>query len=279
MRASRRGSRMRFSSCRIDKLLMLKRLRNLVSPPAAPARGTSGVSHPPAVEQRAARLAGKNIAYTLKRSSRRRSIGLRIDDRGLTVSVPLRASEKWLCSVLQDKAHWVVAKLDGWQVRKPVETSWADGEAIHYLGDALILRVVPGLFAATPARHCGELSVFIANDGGEAQIERAVAHWYRLEAERLFAERVAHYAALLEVAPRVIRLSSAKTQWGCCTARGTVRLNKQLVKLPLRLVDYVVVHELAHLREMNHSAAFWEVVGSVCPDYARLRRELKAIAL
>ena len=270
---------MRFSSCRIDKLLMLKRLRNLVSPPAAPARGTSGVSHPPAVEQRAARLAGKNIAYTLKRSSRRRSIGLRIDDRGLTVSVPLRASEKWLCSVLQDKAHWVVAKLDGWQVRKPVETSWADGEAIHYLGDALILRVVPGLFAATPARHCGELSVFIANDGGEAQIERAVAHWYRLEAERLFAERVAHYAALLEVAPRVIRLSSAKTQWGCCTARGTVRLNKQLVKLPLRLVDYVVVHELAHLREMNHSAAFWEVVGSVCPDYARLRRELKAIAL
>ena len=87
---------------------------------------------------------------------------------------------------------------------------------------------------------------------------------------------MAHYAALLDVAPRVVRLSSAKTQWGCCTARGTVRLNKQLVKLTLRLVDYVVVHELVHLREMNHSAAFWEVVGSVCPDYARLRRELKA---
>jgi len=263
---------------------MLKRLRNLVSPPAVPARGTSGVppslrNDPTAVEQRAALLAGKNISYTLKRSSRRRSIGLRIDDRGLTVSVPLRASEKWLYSVLQDKAHWVVEKLDGWQMRKPVEIRWADGEMIHYLGEALTLRVVPGLFAATPVRRCDELSVFIANDCGAAQIERAVAHWYQLEAERLFAERVAHYAALLDVAPRVVRLSSAKTQWGCCTARGTVRLNKQLVKLPLRLVDYVVVHELAHLREMNHSAAFWEVVGSVCPDYARLRRELKAVAL
>jgi hypothetical protein len=263
---------------------MLKRLRNLVSPPAIPARDISGVSpllrnDPPAIEQRAALLAGKNVPYTLKRSSKRRSIGLRIDDRGLTVSVPLRASEKWLYSVLQDKAYWVVEKLDGWQTRKPVATRWADGESIHYLGEALILRVVPSLFAATPVHRGGELSVFIAHDGGAAQIERVVTHWYRQEAERLFAERVAHYASLLKVAPRGIKLSSAKTQWGCCTARGTVRLNQQLIKLPLRLIDYVVVHELAHLREMNHSAAFWEVVGSVCPDYARLRRELKSIAL
>ena len=263
---------------------MLKRLRNLVLPPAAPARGVPGVSPllrntPPAIEQRAALLAGKNIAYTLKRSSRRRSIGLRIDDRGLTVSVPWRVSEKWLHSVLQDRAHWVVEKLGNWQIRKPIEVRYADGEEVSYLGETLILHVAPGLFAAPPARRRSELWVFIANNDGAAQIEQAVVHWYRQEAERLFAERVAHYAALLNVAPRAIRLSSAKTQWGCCTARGTVRLNQQLVKLPLRLVDYVVVHELAHLREMNHSAAFWEVVGSVCPDYARLRRELKAVAL
>ncbi len=343
---------------------MLKRLRNLVSPPAIPARGASGLSpllrnDPPAIEQRAALLAGKNISYTLKRSGRRRSIGLRIDDRGLTVSVPLRASEKWLHSVLQDKAHWVVEKLDGWQTRKPMEMRWTDGETVHHLGEALTLRVVTGLFAAPAQRRGGDLWVFVVNGHGSsatpddetrharfpdgttghstrlskddnqvagyypspldgttghstrlqkiaakslvipqagegtnvsprephvsdseaAQIERAVAHWYRHEAERLFAERVAHYAAMLDVVPRSVRLSSAKTQWGCCTACGAVRLNRQLVRLPLRLVDYVVVHELAHLREMNHSAAFWAVVGSVCPDYADLRRELRAVAL
>ncbi|HEU0220111.1 MAG TPA: SprT family zinc-dependent metalloprotease [Gallionella sp.] len=244
---------------------MLKRLRNLVSPPS--------------VEQRAALLAGKSILYTLKRSGRRRSIGLRIDERGLTVSVPLRVSEKWLHSVLQDKAHWVVEKLGNWQTRKPVETRWADGGAVSYLGEALTLRVVPGLFAAPPTRHRGELWVFIANGSEAAQIEQVVVHWYRHEAERLFAERVAHYAALLNVVPHTVKLSAAKTQWGCCTARGTVRLNEQLIRLPLHLVDYVVVHELAHLREMNHSAAFWEVVQSVCPDYVKLRRELKGIAL
>jgi predicted metal-dependent hydrolase len=121
--------------------------------------------------------------------------------------------------------------------------------------------------------------VFVDYGSEAAHVEHAVSCWYRQEAEQLFAGRVAQYAPLLKVAPRTIRLSSAKTQWGCCTVHGTVSLNVQLIKLPLRLVDYVVVHELAHLREMNHSAAFWSVVKSACPDYARLRNELKAVAI
>lgn len=244
---------------------MLKRLRNMISPPA--------------VEQRAALLAGKRITYTLKRSDKRRSIGLRIDDRGLTVSVPLRASEKWLSSVLQDKARWVVEKLDGWQVNAPKETRWADGETIPYLGELLGLRVAQSLFAAPAQKQLNELWVFVANDSEPAHVEKAVSRWYQHEAGRLFAERVAYYAPLLNVAPRAVKQSSAKTQWGSCTAQGVVRLNLQLIKLPLRLIDYVVAHELAHLREMNHSARFWDVVGMACPDHARLRNELRGISV
>lgn len=243
--------------------MILKRLRNLVSPPAC--------------EQRAALLAGINISYTLKRSSRRRSIGLRIDDCGLTVSAPLRASEKWLHSVLQDKAGWVLEKLDGWQMRKPLETRWADGEKICYLGDQLTLRVAQGRPALW--QHGHDLLVHISDANDAKAIECAVTTWLRREALKLFHARVIHYAALLKVAPSTVKLSAAKKRWGSCTVRGAVRLNVQLIKLPLALIDYVVVHELAHLREMNHSAAFWLVVGSVCPDYAKLRRELKAIAL
>ena len=244
---------------------MLNRLRNLITPPG--------------VEQRATLLAGKTITYTLKRSNKRRSIGLRIDDRGLTVSVPLRASEKWLHSVLQDKAHWVVEKLDGWQTHKPPEIRMADGEHIPFLGELLTLRVVQSLFASPAHQHGSELRVYVVNDSETARIEQAVSRWYQHEAEPLFAERVAHYAVLMNVSPRMLKLSSAETQWGSCTARGTVRLNTQLIKLPLRLIDYVVVHELAHLREMNHSAAFWKVVESACPGYVKLRRELKAVSL
>ncbi|HEX5338317.1 MAG TPA: SprT family zinc-dependent metalloprotease [Gallionella sp.] len=256
---------------------MLKRLRNLVASPAGLSPSLRNA--PPAVEQRAALLAGKHITYTLKRSGKRRSIGLRIDDRGLTVSMPLRASESWLHSVLQEKAHWVVEKLDGWQQRKPQETCWQDGEPIPWLGEQLVLRVQPSLFAAPAQRRGDDLWVFVADSRDAAKIECAVMLWYQQEARELYAQRVAHYAPLLNAAPREVKLSTAKTQWGCCTARGTVRLNLQLIKLPLRLIDYVVVHELSHLREMNHSAAFWRVVASACPDYAKLRRELKAVAL
>ena len=242
---------------------MLQRLRKIITPPG--------------VEQRSALLAGKHITYTLKRSGKRRSIGLRVDDRGLTVSMPLRASEKWLRSVLQDKAHWVVEKLEGWQTCLPDVTRWQDGETIDHLGEQLSLRVVQGLFATPVHRRGSELWVFVVNDSETAHIEQAVSCWYRNEAEQFFARRVAHYAPLLNVVPCAVKLSEAKTQWGSCTAQGSVRLNVQLIKLPARLIDYVVVHELAHLRELNHSASFWRVVESACPDYATLRDELKAV--
>jgi predicted metal-dependent hydrolase len=244
---------------------MLASIRNLVTKPT--------------VEQRDTQLAGKQITYTLKRSSKRRSIGLRIDHRGLTVSMPLRASEKWLDSVLQEKAGWVVEKLEGWQARQPEATQWADGESLDYLGEQLTLRVQASLFD-TPAQQRGHiLWVFAEQTDATAAIEQAVMRWYGAQALPLFEQRVAYYASLLGVSPRVVKLSRAQTQWGCCTARGTVHLNLQLIKLPLHLIDYVVVHELAHLREMNHSAAFWEIVESACPDYLSHRAELKAVAL
>jgi predicted metal-dependent hydrolase len=231
---------------------MFKRLHNLIAAPSAKT---------PAVEQRAAFLAGKHITYTLKRSSRRRSIGLRIDDKGLTVSMPLRTPEKWLDSVLQERADWVVGKLEGWQARRPQQINWIDGEHIPYLGELVRLRVMPG--SRAPAQQYGD-ELHIRGDA--AAIERRVSAWYRHQAMTLFS-------------PREIKLSNAKTRWGSCTSRGVVRLNLQLIKLPQYLIDYVVVHELSHLHEMNHSAAFWRVVGSVCPDYVRLRSELKAVGL
>lgn len=239
---------------------MLSNLRRMITPAAA--------------EQRSIRLAGRMVAYTLKRS-KRRSIGLRIDDNGLTVNAPLRVSEKWLCSVLQDKAHWVVDKLEGWQVRKPAPQQWVDGAPMLFRGETFALRVVHSLFDAPPQLHGAHLVVHVSVPDDQAAIEQAVMQWYRHEAMRLFAECAAHFAPLLHVMPREIKLSNARTQWGSCTARGTLRFNWQLVRMPQHLVDYVVVHELAHLVEMNHSAAFWRVVQSVCPDHARLRKELR----
>jgi predicted metal-dependent hydrolase len=232
-------------------------------------------AEPPAAEQRTVQLAGKDIPYILKRTGRRRSIGLRIDDNGLTIAMPLRASEKWLNSVLQEKARWILEKLEGWKKSKPAPLQWGDAQPVSFLGEQLTLRVVDSLFDAPPLLRGRQLFVHVTESANQAVIEPTVTQWYRCEAEVLFRQRVAHYAPLLNVSPSEVKLSSARTQWGSCTARGTVHLNWQLIKMPLRLLDYVVVHELAHLIEMNHSAAFWRVVKSACPAYAKLRRELR----
>jgi predicted metal-dependent hydrolase len=228
------------------------------------------------VEQRNIHLSGKEISYTLKRSGRRRSIGLRIDERGLTVNVPLRASEKWLHSVLQDKADWVVEKLDSWQAKKAPPICWAEGARIPFRGEEFTLRLAPRARGAVPQLQGEILHVPAGVEAEAARIEKSVTQWYRGEALRVFAECVEHFAPLLQVTPREIKLSAARTQWGSCTAHGVVRLNWQLVKMPLHLIDYVVVHELAHLVEMNHSPAFWRVVESVCPDYKQCRAELRS---
>ena len=234
---------------------------------------------PPAIEQRSVNLAGKPVAFTLKRTRRRRSIGLQVDDRGLTVAMPLRASEKWLHTVLQEKADWVLKKLANWQERKPALPQWVDGESVLFRGETLTLRIVPSLFDTPPILQGLHLIVHVSGKNNPAAVEKIVEYWYRREALQLFTECVEHFVPLMNVKPQEIKISAAHTQWGSCTARGTVRLNWQLVKMPLHLVDYVVVHELAHLRELNHSEAFWRVVGSACPDYAKLRSELRAIDL
>ena len=230
---------------------------------------------PPALEQRSIQLADKLINYTLKRSSRRRSIGLQINDQGLTVSMPLRATEKWLHSVLQEKALWVVDKLDSWQSKKALIQNWADGEQILFRGESFTLRVIASLFKAPPQLTASELIIHVADGDNQSAIKKAVMQWNKREAARVFEECVAHFAPLMNVSPREIKLSAARTQWGSCTSQGVVRLNWQLVTMPLHLIDYVVVHELAHLLEMNHSPAFWSVVESVCPDYAKMRGELR----
>ena len=232
-------------------------------------------STPAVTEQRSIQLGEKLITYTLKRSSKRRSIGLQINDHGLTVSMPLRATEKWLHSVLQEKSAWVVNKLENWQSKKAPVQKWENGESILFRGESYTLRIVSGLLRAAPALTETELIIPVYDTSNQRAIFKKILLWYKREAEQVFKECVEHFAPLMNVSPKELKLTSAKTQWGSCTTQGVIRLNWQLVTMPLHLIDYVVVHELAHLQEMNHSAAFWLVVEGACPDYLTVRKELK----
>lgn len=220
------------------------------------------------------------VEFELRRSSRR-SIGFMIDDDGLRVTAPKRVTLAEVDNALRAKQRWILSKLyergerRQQQLQKP-PLRWEDGAQLPYLGGEITLRLEPA-----PRSHCRfdaearVLSVGVVEGLSEWQLKERVRRWYHDEATRLFAERLDHYAARMGLAYNSFALSSAGTRWGSCTVEGNIRLNWRLIHYPLGLVDYVVAHELAHLREMNHSAAFWATVGEVYPDYDGARLALR----
>jgi predicted metal-dependent hydrolase len=225
-------------------------------------------------------LGSHAVEFELRRSSRR-SIGFMIDDDGLRVTAPRRVTLAEVDNAIRAKQRWILSKLHergerrAQRLQKP-ELRWEDGARLPYMGGEITLRLEPA--ARSHCRFdagCGELSLGVVPGLSEWQLKERIRLWYHDEAKRLFAERLDHYAGRMGVTYNAFALSAAGTRWGSCTIQGNIRLNYRLIHYPLALIDYVVAHELAHLREMNHSAAFWATVGTVYPDYDGARLALR----
>jgi predicted metal-dependent hydrolase len=217
-------------------------------------------------------LSGVCVTYIVKRRRRRGAITLTIDERGLRVGAPWRASHDAIEQLLHRHAKWVLKKLAVWQQRSAPRPHWRDGEMLMLLGNPLRLTLLPD------HRQIGadEDRLVIGNAvATPPAIAQAVVEWLRQQALPCFRLRIAHFYPLIRVAAPDVRLSNARTRWGSCHSNGRIRLNWRLIQMPLQLIDYVVAHELAHLREMNHSPRFWQTVARMVPDYAARRTEMK----
>jgi predicted metal-dependent hydrolase len=219
------------------------------------------------------RLDEQCIEYTLKRSLRRRSITFVVDEDGLRVGAPWHATQHRIESLLDKHARWISRKLGEWRARRPPPFTWREGTAVMALGEPLTLAFDPARPAT--ARDGNLLCVTADEQTGSGVLAARVTAWLRSTAQTWFEQRAAHYAPVLGVPLPAIHLSNAKSRWGSCHPDGRVRLNWRLIQMPPDLIDYVVVHELAHLREPNHSQSFWRWVASVLPDYQQRRRALR----
>jgi predicted metal-dependent hydrolase len=222
-----------------------------------------------------ASLGGKLVSYRIRRSLRRRTISLVVDEDGLRVGAPWRSTQRAIDTALQRHSAWVLAKLAQWQERRVPPRRWAHGESLMLQGRLLRLAISsePGA-----PRLAGEDLMLGLPDPHPVEVARHVLDWMRSEALTCFRERVDHFRMLLALEPPVVKLSNARTRWGSCHVGGRIHLNWRLIQMPMRLIDYVVAHEIAHLKEMNHSRQFWRVVGQLVPDYAALRREIRSDA-
>lgn len=220
-------------------------------------------------------LGGRAVDYVLVRRRGRRGVGLKVDENGLTVSAPSTLPLARIEALVRESESWVLRKVEEWRARQVPEVRWQDGAALPFLGGSLVLRLQAASRAAAECED-GELRVKAAPEAGEPAIRATVIGWYKRVALPLLSARVASLAEGAAIAPPRVFLSSAMARWGSCNSRREVRLAWRLVKAPPALVDYVVCHELAHLRHMNHSRAFWAEVERHCPDYRALRRQLFA---
>ncbi len=280
---------------------------HLPSEPLGQVLPKAHYAHPRAT--RRIQLGTTDVAYAFRRG-KRRTIGMAIGPDGLEVSAPRWVTLGEVESALHEKSDWIARKLVEMQERQQqlgaARIVWADGVVLPYLGDQLqvvldsshALKKNSAQFEPAPQPHVGDAASLLADaetqDSAQAappllhtlrlglpvnaepqQIRDAVQAWLMRQAKALFVERLNHYAPQLGVQWQRVSLSSAATRWGSASANGAIRLNWRLVHHKRDVIDYVVAHELSHLRVMDHSPRFWETVQSVMPDYAQLRRVLK----
>ena len=223
-------------------------------------------------------LGGQTLDYAFRRG-KRKSIGFMIDAEGLTVAAPRWVTLAEVESAIQEKERWIFAKLAEMRERgsAALQVRWEDGGSLPYLGAAITLRINAGA-TRSPVRfdrEASELVLSLPPDASRQQLRDRAQSWLQGEARTLFVARLDLYAARLGVRYRMLRLSSAQTRWGSCSADGKILLNWRLVHFPLSTIDYVVAHELAHLKEMNHGPRFWQTVAEVLPGFEAARAQVK----
>lgn len=222
--------------------------------------------------------------YRLKRA-KRRSIGLFVDEEGLLIVAPRWVSIADIESAIRARRDWIEKKRNEMAERQKLITArrieWREGGMLPFLGETLTLRLKREVVSPMLDAQSGELHLPLLSEDVPTKLRELVQGWCQRQALRIFHARVLHFAQALGVAVKQVRLSSATSRWGMANANGSILLNWRLIHFPAPVIDYVVAHEVAHLREMNHSPRFWKLVESVYPDHRQardfLRREVVAL--
>ena len=223
-------------------------------------------------------LRGQMVPYTVRVSSRARVLHLVIrQESGLEVVTPRGTRRSQIEEALQQKAGWILKTMQRMITIPPIE----DGRELSFMGRELVLRIVArgsdktGRPKVTLSRNDLLLSVDESDRHNQQVLRAALESWYRRRAGEIIPER-------LDVANRMygfrfgrVTIREQKSRWGSCSRAGNLNFNWRLLLAPLPVLDYVLTHELAHLKELNHAPAFWQLVAAACPDYTSHRRWLR----
>ena len=213
------------------------------------------------------------VAYTLIRS-KRKTLALYIIDGQLEVRAPIKASKAQIENFIASKEQWISVKLaiskDRLEKREAFRLTY--GEKILFLGQEYPI-------IATKEGHCGfdGRAFCISHSMNSEEIKSACIQIYRDLAKASINQLVAQFSEIMGVAPKSVNITEAKTRWGSCSQKKAINFSWFLIMAHPEVVEYVVVHELAHIKEMNHSKNFWAIVKGILPDYNERKARLKEL--
>ncbi|TDX52962.1 M48 family metallopeptidase [Orenia marismortui] len=232
----------------------------------------------------AIKFGNSRIEYDIVRSSRRKTVGIIVDPQdGVIVRVPKDLAEAEIATIVKKKGSWITEKQRLLQEVKapPKPKEFMSGEKLMYLGRRYRLKVVTtdetnkvevGLIKG---KFIIKAPLSLQEDNRREAIRGAVIDWYKEHAKNKIKARVNYYAPKLDVEPNLINVKEQKKRWGSCSSLGNLNFNWKIIMAPMSIVDYIVVHELAHLRHHNHSSEFWELVEAIISDYNERKEWLR----
>lgn len=216
---------------------------------------------------------GFTFPIQVSRTARKKSASIELEGHLVKVTVPQSLSETRVRELISKRSGWIQSKLKE-QSKQPILKSkeYVSGETFPYLGKNYRLKVHEGIVSSVKLKN-GYLNVYVSDEQkDDATIRCLLEEWYRRHAQTRLTEKTERLAKMIGVAPSSIEVKSFKSRWGSCSSNGSISYNWKIVLAHHRIIDYVVVHELCHLIEHNHSSRYWKEVGKYIPDW-RARRE------
>ncbi len=246
-------------------------------------------------------IEGRPLPYSWKRSARRRTVTITVHpEQGVVVHTPPAYSQTGVEKFLKEKSAWIakhLRRMESDRAKRP-RFRWVDGHPFPFRGRDYPLRLVPNSERDAVRLAEGHLVVEMTRDPGangflaaslaepvntaqpisnaeQDAVAEQVRGWFREQARLVIMARVAFFQRTIGVQPTRIRIRSQKRRWGSCSQRGSLNFNWCLILAPPEVMDYVIVHELCHLIEMNHSPRFWKLVAQVVPEHEERKAWLR----
>lgn len=209
----------------------------------------------------------------------RKSICIKISPQnGVVVHAPKSVKPDEILKILKSKSRWILKKLTEINSIKQIiiRKEFIDGEKFLFLGEEHNLQILfnPNKKRPNIMLDYGKL-ILETNSSETIKIKKYLEDWYRGKALETILERILYYQQFLEVRPKAVKVKTQQSRWGSCNSKGNLYFNWKIIMSPIEILDYLVVHEMAHLIHLNHSSKFWNLVARILPDYKTSRKILK----